>query len=184
MVLDDVDELGDQHLEGRGVSGHVHVAVDRVEEPEGGVGGVVEPLGPPVGEEVGDQAVADVVGEGAEDVAGLVVPPGRQGQPFEADHGVAAPVGEPVVAGDDGADLLARGMRPSRVHDAPDRGDQELVGRQDQLGGGGVSRRGSAPGRATGRGGCAPPAWPRRDAGRRSPPRIRSRRPARPPDPS
>ena len=115
MVLDDVDELGEEHLEGRIVAGDVEVAVDRVEEPEGGVGRVVEALGLAVGEEVGDQAVADVVGERAEDVAGLVVPAGREGQPFEADHRVAAPVGEPVVAGDDGADLLARGVGASRV---------------------------------------------------------------------
>ena len=55
------------------------VAVEGVEEPERGVGGVVEALVLALGEQVGDQAVADVVGEGAQDVAGLGVPAGGRG---------------------------------------------------------------------------------------------------------
>ena len=47
------------------------VAVDGVEEPERGVGRVVEALVLALGEQVGDQAVAHVVGERPEDVAGL-----------------------------------------------------------------------------------------------------------------
>ena len=53
------------------VAGGLEVAVDRVEEPERGVGRVVEALVLALGEHVGDQAVAHVVREGAQDVAGL-----------------------------------------------------------------------------------------------------------------
>ena len=55
-------------------------------------------------------------------------------KPFQADHGVAAPIGEPVVAGDHGANLVALGVRPRRIRHAADRRNQELVGGQHQLG--------------------------------------------------
>ena len=92
------------------IAGHCQVAIERVEEPERRVGGVVERRPLAFGKQVGDQPVADVVGERAEDVAGLGVPAGGQRQAFEADHGVAAPVGEPVIAGDHGADFVAGGV--------------------------------------------------------------------------
>ncbi len=76
------------------------------------------------------------MGEGAQDVTGFAVTPGDQGEPFERDHGVAPPVGEPVVSGDDGLDLVARGMGAGDVLDAAGRRDDELVGGEDELGGG------------------------------------------------
>ena len=169
-------------------SGGLEVAVDRVEEPEGGVGGVVEALLLALGEHVGDQAVADVVGEGAEDVAGLRGAAGGQGQPFEADHRVAAPVGEPVVAGDDGADLLAGGVGAGGVLDAAGGRDQELVGGQHELGVElAASPRRRRPWPPAPRGELVdqprpPPALgplaPRRRAAPASSPTTRSRRPA------
>ena len=94
------------------------------------------------------------MGEGAEDVPGLGGPAGGQGQALEADHGVAAPVGEPVIAGDHGADLLAGGMRAGGILDSTRGYDQELIGGQDEL----VVKRsavaGCRPGRA-GRSGLA-----------------------------
>ena len=105
-----------------------------MEEPEGGVGRVIEPLGLRLGEEIGDEAVANVVREGLQDVAPLGGAAGQQGQPFQADHGVAPPVGEPVVSGDDGARVVPLGAE-ARLVPRPDVGaDDELVGRQDQLG--------------------------------------------------
>ena len=65
--------------------------------------------------------------------AGLAVAARHERQPLEADHRVAAPVGEPVIAGDDGADLLARRTRPRRFVGASGRRDDELVGRKHQL---------------------------------------------------
>ena len=51
------------------VAGRREVAVEGVEEPQRRVGRVVEALVLALGKQVGDQAVADVVGEGAQDVA-------------------------------------------------------------------------------------------------------------------
>ena len=51
------------------VAGRAQVAVDRVEEPERGVGRVVEALVLAFREHVRDQAVAHVMGERAQDVA-------------------------------------------------------------------------------------------------------------------
>ena len=73
------------------------------------------------------------MGERSQDVAGFGVAAGGQRQSFEADHGVAAPVGEPVVAGDDGADFVARGLGPGGVLLPAVGRDQELVGGQDKL---------------------------------------------------
>ena len=59
------------------------------------------------------------MGEGPQDVAGLDVAAGGQGQPFEADHRVTAPVGEPVIAGDHGAHFVAGGTRTCRIPTRP-----------------------------------------------------------------
>ena len=73
------------------------------------------------------------MGEGAQDPAGFLMPPGGQGQALEADHGVAAPVGEPVVAGDHGERLIAGGMGARGILAASRRRDQKLVGGKHQF---------------------------------------------------
>ena len=108
--------------------------MDGVEEPQGGVGGVIEPLLGAFRKHVRDEAVANVVAERAQDVAGLALASRAERQPFEADHRVAAPVGEPVVAGDDRADLVAHRPRPRGLLDAAGRRDDELIGGQDEFG--------------------------------------------------
>src|SRR5271166_1347090 len=94
---------------------------------------MVKAVGLAFREQVGNEPVADVVGEGAEDVPGLGGPASGQGQALEADHGVAAPVGEPVIAGDHGADFLAGGMRAGGILDSTRGYNQELVRGQDKL---------------------------------------------------
>ena len=85
-----------------------------------------------IGEIVRDQAVADVLGECAEDVARFVQPPGAYGQPFEADHRVPAPIREPMIAGDDGTDFVAARLL-GRAFGSAGRGEQKLVRRQHQF---------------------------------------------------
>jgi len=136
MVLDDLAEGRQEELEGGAVVRGAQVAVEGVEEPEGSVGGVVEPLVLALGEHVRDQAVLDVAREHPEDRAGLDVAAGGECEPLQRDHGVAAPVREPVVAGDDGPDLVAGGLGARQVLDATGGGDDELVGGEDELGGG------------------------------------------------
>ncbi len=80
-------------------------------------------------------------GEGAQDGTRVVVPTRHQRQPFEANHGVAAPVGEPVIAGDDGARLVAGRLRPRRLLDTAGRRDEKLIGRQRPFAAGSGSRR-------------------------------------------
>ena len=117
-MLDDVEQAS----AGAGEAGcdrwWPEIAVESVKEPQRGVGGVVESFALALGEHVGNESVADIVGEGPQDIARLDVPAGGQGQAFEADHGVAAPVGEPVIAGDDRADFIARRPGPGRFLDA------------------------------------------------------------------
>ena len=134
MVIDDVEQLREQQPQRFAIVGRFDVAPDGVEEPERCVGRVIQPFVVALGEHIRDQPVADVRGECAQDVAGLAEAAGAEGQAFEADHRVAAPVGESVVAGDDGARLVAGGADAGFVGGAGVRMDEELVGSEDEQG--------------------------------------------------
>ena len=110
------------------------IAVQRVKEPQRRIGRVVEALILSFREQVRDQAVAHIVSEGAQDPACLDRSPGRQSEAFQRDHCVPAPVGEPVMAGDHGAHFITLGPRPGPVGNASNRGNDEGVGRKDELG--------------------------------------------------
>ncbi len=101
VMLDDVAQPGHHSAHGLAIAGDAPIAPDGVEEPQRGVGRVIQPIVLPFRKEVGDEPVPDVRGERAQDVARLAVPSRGEGQPFEADHRVAAPVREPVITGDD-----------------------------------------------------------------------------------
>ena len=111
VVIDDVAQHRQQLDQRPPIVGHAQVAIERVEEPQRRVGGVIEALVRAFGEHVRDEAVADVVREHAQDRAGLGVRPGAQRQALERDHRVAAPVREPVVAGDHRPRFVAGGAR-------------------------------------------------------------------------
>ena len=86
-----------------------------------------------LGKHVGDEAVSEVLGERAKDVASLDRAPGDQRQPLEADHRVPAPVGKPVVARHDGSHFVSHGEGARDVaHTTGGPGD-ELIGRQDEV---------------------------------------------------
>ena len=54
-------------------------------------------------------------------------------QPFEPDHRVAAPIGEPMVTRDDSAQIMPAGFRLRQfLHSAGGR-DDKLIGGQDQM---------------------------------------------------
>ena len=82
------------------VAGYGGVGAHGFEEPEGGVDGVVFGRLAGIGEAVGQHALsvwrAKCAGSPARFRAA-----GDEGQAGQGDHGVAAPVGEPVIAGDD-----------------------------------------------------------------------------------
>src|SRR5207249_1151374 len=68
-----------------------------------------------------------------ENIAGLVVAPRGEGKALQADHGIATPIGEPVVPSNHRAYLVTSGMRPHRVPDATGGSNHELVCSQEQL---------------------------------------------------
>ena len=75
----------------------------------------------------------DVVRESAQNVVCLEVASGSKGQSLEADHGVAAPIGEPVVAGDHAANFVAGRARPGAIFRAAHRHEDELIGSPHQF---------------------------------------------------
>ena len=60
-----------EKLQRRAVAAVGQVARQGVKEPQRGVGRVIEPLLLPFRKQVGNQAVADIVGERPQDVAGF-----------------------------------------------------------------------------------------------------------------
>ena len=132
----------------RSIAGVLLVAIDRVKEPQRGVSCVVQAFALSLGKHVRDEPVADVKGKRPEDVTRLGMPAREERQSFEADHRVAAPVGEPVIAGDDRARFAsaARARAPRRLcRDGP---DDELIGPEHELGGNARARRRVRPRRA------------------------------------
>ena len=79
-----------------------------LEEPEGRVHGAVLGRLAAVGEPIGNQALVEKCHISFEHTPGLPERAGPHRQAGEADHRVAAPVGEPLVAGDNGS-LVGRG---------------------------------------------------------------------------
>ncbi len=104
-----------------------------MEEPQRRVRRVIQPFLLAFREHVRDEPITNVVGEGTKDVPGFEMPAGGERQPLEADHRVAAPVGEPVIAGDDRPHLVAGGTGPCRFLEAPGGGDDELVGGEHEF---------------------------------------------------
>ncbi len=131
MPSGDVFEHRQQEAKRVLIAAEGEVPIDGVEEPEGGVGGVVEAEIVALREHVRNEPVMDIASERSKDKTGLREATGGQGQPFEADHRVAPPIGEPVIAGDDRPHLVAGGPGPGRVFDAARRLNDERVGRED-----------------------------------------------------
>ena len=57
------------------------------------------------------EAASNIVGIISQDIAGLNYDGRYQGQAFQADHDVAAPIGKPMVSRDDGSRFVSRGPR-------------------------------------------------------------------------
>ena len=111
----------------------LQILVQRMEEPERRIGRMIEPIRFSFGEHVRDEPVPNVVRKGTEDVARSHLPPGGHRETFQADHGVTAPIGKPVVAGDDTTNLVAVGARPGSIFAPANRGENKLVGGPDQF---------------------------------------------------
>jgi hypothetical protein len=112
----------------------LHIAVQRMKKPQRRIGRVVKPFILPFREHVRDQPFVHVMSKGAQNPACLDRSPGRQSEPFERDHRVPAPIGEPVIAGDHGAHFIALGTRSGPVGNASYRGNHEGVGGEGEFG--------------------------------------------------
>lgn len=133
MAADNIFQEREQQPKGRRVVRVIDVALERVKEPQRRVGCMAKPLILAFGKQIGDKAIACVMGKGAQDGTGFADPPGNERQPFKRNHCVAAPICEPVVAGDDSAHLVALRPRPGDVGDPADWCDDEGVRCQRQL---------------------------------------------------
>src|SRR2546426_12392663 len=83
------------------VTTHVNVTLCRVEKPKSCIGSVIEPLALSLGKHVGDESVLQVLRERSQNVSGFRNPARREGQALEADHRIASPICEPVIARND-----------------------------------------------------------------------------------
>src|ERR1700760_1421350 len=66
--------------------------------------------------------------ESSQDVARFGVPASGKSQTFQRNHGVAAPIGEPRIARDDGANLVASSASADRIVFPAFGNDYELIG--------------------------------------------------------
>ena len=81
--------------------------VDGDDIPKRGIHGVVFRPIPPIGKQVGQHAFGDYAGPLEQDVAGMVETAGSQAKSTEGNKRIAAPIGEPGVAGHDGLAFAA-----------------------------------------------------------------------------
>src|SRR5205823_8532300 len=127
MVFDDVDEFGKKKLQRVPVGGRRKVFFDGMKIPQGGIGRVVQTLLLALRKQVRDQTFVDVMRERPQNVSCLDVAARSQGQSLEADHGVAAPICKPMIAGNHGANVVSGSMRSRSVGNAEIGRDDELV---------------------------------------------------------
>ena len=127
----DIDQLRQQLAQQRAVAGRLEVSIERMEEPQRCICGIVDPFALVLRKQVGDQAVPDVLGEIAQDAPRFGVPARHQCQPFQADHRVAPPIREPVITGNDGAVRIV--ARRSGLRLLAGRLDDETVGSDHQF---------------------------------------------------
>ena len=87
----------------------------------------------PFGKKIGNQAVFHISRKCQQNRTCLIISPGAQSQPFEADHRVAAPIGKPMVARDHRAQYHARRLLPGQFLYSAGGRDDKLIGGQDQM---------------------------------------------------
>ncbi len=82
VMPDNIEELRKQLREQMPILGVIEVPLQRVKKPKSGVGSVIESLRLPFRKHVGNEAIANVVREGSEDIARGNVPASCEGQTF------------------------------------------------------------------------------------------------------
>ena len=103
------------------VAARYEVFLHGIEQPQRRIDGVVFGRGAIIGKAIGQHALADMAGEGAQNARNHIEARSAMHESGQRDHGVAAPVGEPWITGDDGR---------AEVDAAP---HQKLIRRAGQL---------------------------------------------------
>ena len=111
----------------------LQITAQGMEKPERRVRRVIKPFLLAIREHVRNQSVPDIIREGSQDISGLEGTAGDERKAFEADHGVASPIGEPMVSRDDGANFIAGRVGARRFFKSAARGDDKLVRRKNQF---------------------------------------------------
>ena len=122
--LDHGGENREKFLQRHGILRRFEILPDGFDIPQRGIDGVVFWLAPDVREIVGEHPAVNVARKSEKDLPGNGSPAGRERQSRQRNHGVAAPIAEPVIAGDDAA--AVRLFRKAALYD-------ELVGGKDEL---------------------------------------------------
>ncbi len=107
MVFNDVDQSREQEFECVVIVGLFYIPIESVEKPKGRICGIISTFLRDIGKHVRNQTVPDIMGESVQDVTSFQPATGQKRQTFQADHGVAAPIGKPMISGDDGARFVA-----------------------------------------------------------------------------
>ena len=98
-----------------GVAGNPLIPVQRMKVPERRIDSMVERLALPLGKKIRQQSILDIISKCAQNRARLAVAAGAEGEPFQTDHGIAAPIGEPMVAGNDRARFITGSPRKGLI---------------------------------------------------------------------
>ncbi len=131
MPVYDVIERGEELCEQGPVASYRAIPVERVEQPERRIYGVVFRRSVcAVWEAVGDHALAQEGDETTQQTTRLSVSAGGEGQAGKGDHSIASPVSEPGIARDNGHVLVM--ARAGHVQWRGPSTNDELVGRQCQ----------------------------------------------------
>src|SRR5262245_12116988 len=122
MVLDNIEQLREHEPERVRISSYVEIAIQSMEEPQSGIGRMIQALLFSLGEQVRNETIAYIVRERAENIASFDVAPCGAGEVFQAEHGITPPIGEPVIPSNHRTYLVTRCMRPYSVPEVWPRG--------------------------------------------------------------
>ena len=103
MRIDDAGEHRKQFAYEIQILGGFKVLARGLEKPQSGVDGIVLRGAAVVGKVIGNHAAIDISGGRTENFASDVWAAEGECEARQSDHGVAAPIGEPVIAGKNGA---------------------------------------------------------------------------------
>src|SRR3954449_5415003 len=99
-----------------------------MEEPHSGISGVIQPRALAFRKHIRYQSVANVTSKRPKNVGCFDESAGGEGQTFQADHRVPAPICEPVITGDNSSYFVSCRTCPDGFFEPACWRDDELIG--------------------------------------------------------